>query len=190
MQGKTYKSRTEGAPQKVVSCQDARHGIRVAVTEIVHDAVEQQESTNAEPRGADDGHDPVDVCATCPAEPEQTNGDGESTHESRREASLGLNLAVLIEMRLGVLPIPNDEEREDDEDANEDAQERNALEAETETVDPGEDNRERLEPDVQQTVDQRDVQVQEEHDGLRKEQLERLDEGHLGHVAGRHVFAG
>ena len=70
-----------------------------------------------------------------------------------------------------------DKEGGNDEDcAEEDADEGEAFFAEVEFVDSFEDEREGLEPDVEETVDESDVEVEEEDDGFAEVERDGADE--------------
>lgn len=131
----------------------------------------------------------MDIRAGSPPEPEETERDGEGADERGREPPFGLQLALGVELWLDVPALVVDEGREDDEDADEDADEGRALEAQAEAVDLREDDGEALEPDVQQSVDERDVQVEQEDHGLGEAQGERAHQHHLRHLTARHVLA-
>lgn len=78
-----------------------------------------------------------------------------------------------------------------EEDADEDADEGETFGAETEVVDFDKDDGEGLEPDVQETVYQGDVEIEEEDHGLRKVEAYRSDDSdecNLGH--GQYVVMG
>lgn len=98
-------------------------------------------------------------------------------------------MAVGVEFRLDVAHLVEDEGREDDQDAHEDPRKRRAFETQAQVVDLREDDGETLEPDVQQSVYQCDVQVEEEHHGLREGQRERADQDHGRNFAACHVLA-
>jgi len=56
-------------------------------------------------------------------------------------------------------------------------------------VDVDEDDGERLEPDVQQTVDEGDVEVEQEGNRFCETDGERFDESHLDDLAACHAFS-
>ena len=58
--------------------------------------------TDCEETTANDGHDPVHTSASGPAEPEQAQRDEEGADEGGGETVLGLDLAVLVELRFHV----------------------------------------------------------------------------------------
>lgn len=99
-----------------------------------------------------------------------------------------MQLAILIELRLQIAMRPVEKRRHNDERANEDSQERKPLCPETEAVNLHEDDGERLEPDVQQSVDQCNVHIQEKHNGFAETQRERADEHHLDDLPAAHVL--
>ena len=68
--GEERESRTESGPHEVVAGEHGSCVFGVGIGKVVQDAVEQKERSNGEPRAADDWHDPVDVWARTPAEPE------------------------------------------------------------------------------------------------------------------------
>ena len=120
----------------------------------------------------------MDVCARTPAEPEQADGDAEGADDARVEALLGLDLALLVELRLEESVQVPEVGRDGDQGADEDSEISETFGAEVEVVDVDEDDHERLEPDVEDAVDERDVQVEEEDHGLGEVEGEGSDEGH------------
>lgn len=131
----------------------------------------------------------MDVGPGGPAEPEEADGNGEGADAGGRQAPLGSELAVGVELGLDdAVEVPG-EGWEHEEDADEDAEEGEALEPEAEAVDAAEDDGEGLEPDVQQAVDEGDVEVECEHDGLGEEEREGPHQHHLRHVPARHLLA-
>ena len=156
------KSGAETAPHKVVARQHAGRILRVRVGEVIEHGLEKEEGADGEEAGADDGHDPVDAQARRPAEPKKTDGYAKSAHESGREAFLRFDLAVVVELRLDYLVEVIEERGHDEDGAEEDANERETFLAQIELVDADEDDGEGFEPDVQETVDEGDVQIEEE----------------------------
>ena len=97
----------------------------------------------------------VRTCA--PAEPEQTNWDAEGSHAASVQALFGLDLAVLVELRLEVCVHVPEVGRDDDQGSDENAKVGDTFETEREVINFDKDDDERLEPDVQDTIDEGDV---------------------------------
>ena len=105
----------KATPHEIVSRKNARSILRVCIWKIVEDGVEKEEGADGEEPGTDNGHDPVDTGTGGPTEPEEADGDTEGTDESWREAFLGCEFALLIELRLNYL-IEIVEKRRNDEE--------------------------------------------------------------------------
>ena len=176
--GEERKRRPERTPHQVVARVHGRDVLRVRVTEVGQHGHEEQEGAHAEEGAADDGHDPVDGRAGRPAEPEEADGDEEGADEGGLEADFGAEEAPLVELRFDVSVVVEEEGDHDDEGAQEDAEEGQAFGPEGEVVDFDEDDGEALEPEVEESVDEGQVEVQEEADGLREREGERPDENH------------
>ena len=89
-----------------------------------------------------------------------------------------MDLAVLIELRLQEFVQIQEVRRDGDEGADEDAEICKTFGTEVEVVDFDEDDHEGLEPDVQEAIDERDVEVEEEDHGLGEVEGEGPNEGH------------
>ena len=168
----------EGTPHEVVAGVDGGEVFGVGVAEVAEDGHEEQEGAHAEEGAADDGHDPVERGAGGPAEPEEADGDEEGADEGGLEADFGPEEPPVVELRFDVSVVVEEEGDHDDEGADEDAEEGEALGPEREVVDVNEDDGEALEPEIEQSVDQGDVEVQEEADGLGEGEGEGPDENH------------
>lgn len=173
--------------------------MRIRISEVVQDGIEQKESTDGEEARSDYWHDPLCACeflevrlreerrsymsglSTCPAKPEQTDRNTEGTDERRRQALLGLNVAILVELRLLHVVEIQAIKWDNDESTAENTQEGKPFFSEVEMVDPFEHDGERFEPNVEKAVDQSDVEVEEEEDGLVEVQGQRPDQYHLEH---------
>ena len=144
---KNGKSRTESAAEQIVASEDARRVRRVRVRQIRQHSLEQQERGDAEEARPDDRHDPVDVAAAAPPEPEEADGHEEAAHHGGLESDLGLDLSVLVELfflvEVQVAVAGHADERSD-----EDAEKGETFFAEVEAVDLDEDDGETFEPDV------------------------------------------
>ena len=156
------ESRAETAPHKVVPRQHTGRILRVRVGEVIEDRLEEEESADGEEPGANYGHDPMDAWARGPAKPKETDWYAKGADESGREAFLGFDLAVVVELRLDDLVEVIEERGDDEGGAEEDAHERETFLAEVELVDANEDNGKGFEPDVQETINEGDVQIEEE----------------------------
>ena len=149
--------RAETAPHKVVPRQHTGRILRVRVGEVIEGGLEEEESADGEEAGANYRHNPVNARARGPAEPKETDGYAKGADESGREAFLGFDLAVVVELRLDYLVEVIEERRNDEGGAEEDAHERETFLAEVELVDADEDDGKGFEPDVQEAVDESDV---------------------------------
>jgi hypothetical protein len=150
---------------------------------------------------------------SAPAKPEETNGDAKCAYEGRGKSQLRLELAIIIELRLHVFVEISEKWRNHKEHPNENAKEGNTLESEIEAVDPTEDDWKTLEPDVEKTYDQKiserrrtnrrrnklhgrvltiykgDVQIEQEHHGLREVKGDGPDQSHGDDIFGSHLFS-
>ncbi len=99
----------------------------------------------------------MDVRASGPAEPEEADWDEKGANERGLQADLGADVTVLIHLWLDVLVVEVEEGAHDDDGAEEDADEGEALGAEGEVVDLDEDDGEGFEPEVEEAVDEADV---------------------------------
>ena len=184
---KQRETRAKGTPHEIIPRKHARRVLGVGVAEVVEDGVEQEEGADGEPAGADDGDDPMGA-AGAPAEPEEADGEAEAADEGGREAELGLELTVGVEAGLEEAVQEVEEGRERDEGAGEDADVREAERAEREVVVADEDDREGLEPQVDEGVEQRDVQVEGEDDGLEEGEREGPHQDHHRDLPPRHAL--
>lgn len=94
---------TEAGPHKVVAGQHACCILWIGVGKVIQHRVEQQESTNGEPSGTDDWHNPVYTWSSTPTEPEEADGDAETTDHSWNQPFLRLDVAVVVELRLQIV---------------------------------------------------------------------------------------
>ena len=97
------RTSAKGTAHEIISGEHRGCVVGIRIAEVVEDGVEQQERADREPSGADDGHDPMDVGARRPAEPEQADGDAEAADKGGGEAEFGFELAVRVEVRFGVV---------------------------------------------------------------------------------------
>ena len=139
----------EGRSHEVVAGEDGSDVIRIRVGQVSEHGVEEKEGADGEESGSDNWHDPVDARPGAPSEPKETDGDEEGADHGGRETFLGLQLAVRVELGLGVLVRVPEERGDGEEGADEDAEESKTEFAETEAVDADEDDGEGLEPDVE-----------------------------------------
>lgn len=124
---KKWTRRPERAPNQIIAGVHARHIFRVCIAEICQDAHEEQKGANAEERGPDDGHDPVDIWTCRPTEPEEADGDEEGANESGDKAFFRANLASLrVEFWLHVFVDIPEKWGDRDQRAKEDAKESEA----------------------------------------------------------------
>ena len=172
------KRRPNRTPHQVVARIHRGDVFRVRVTEVREHGHEEQKGTHAEEGATDDGHDPVDRGARGPAEPEEADGDEEGADEGGLEADFGAEEPLLVELRFDVFVVVEEEGDHDDEGPDEDAEEGETFGPEREIVYPDEDYREAFEPEVEQSVDERQVEVQKKADGLCESEGEGPDEDH------------
>ena len=80
-----WKSRTERTSHEIVACKHTGRILGVRVREVIEHGVEEEEGSEGEERGADNGHDPGEMGARVggPAEPEEADGDAEGADEGR-----------------------------------------------------------------------------------------------------------
>ena len=78
-----WKSRTERTSHEIVARKHAGRILWVGVREVVEHGVEEEEGSEGEEGGADDGHDPGEMGARVggPAEPEEADRDAEGADE-------------------------------------------------------------------------------------------------------------
>ena len=172
------KGGPEGTPHQVVAGEHRGDVFGIGVAEVAEHGHEEQEGAHAEEGAADDGHDPVDRRAGGPAEPEEADGDEEGADEGGLEADFGPEEPALVELRFHVSVVEEEEGDHDDDGSDEDADEGETLGPEREVVDVDEDDGEALEPEIEQSVDQGEVDVQEEADRLGKGEGEGPHEDH------------
>ena len=108
----------------------------------------------------------MDRRARRPAEPEEANGQEEGAEHRGLQTDLGSEFAVLIEFGLNEFVAVVEKWWDNDKGTEEDAKEGEALETLGEMVDLAEDNGERLEPKVEQTVNEGDVEIKCEANGF------------------------
>ena len=175
---KKRKRRPDRTPHQVVARKHRGDVFRVCVPEVRKHGHEEQESAHAEEGATNDRHYPVDRGAGGPPEPEEADGDEEGADEGGLEAEFGAEEPLLVELRFDVFVVVEEEGDHDDEGSDEDAEEGETLGSEREIVYPDEDYREAFEPEVEQSVDERRIEVQEEADGLCESEGEGPDEDH------------
>ena len=178
----------EGTPHEVVAGEDGGDVFRVGVAEVAEDSEEEEEGAHAEEGAADDGHDPVDRGAGGPAEPEEADGDEEGADEGGLQAEFGAEEALVVELRFEVAVEVVEEGDDDDEASDGDAEEGEALTLEREAVHVDEYDGEALEPEIEQSVDQGDVDVQQEADRLGEGEGEWPDENHQPNLSSCHAL--
>lgn len=136
----------------------------------------------------------MDTWLRAPTEPEQTavkefsfvsvllsenlHWNAEGTNTASVETLLWLNLSIFVEVWLQTVLEVDEEWWNSDDSSNQDTKECHTFSAQSETIDTDEDDRERLEPDVQETVDQGDVQVEQEYHWLGEVKSEWSDKRH------------
>ena len=179
----------ERTPHQVVARIGRGDVFGVGVAEVSEHGHEEQEGAHAEECAANNRHDPVDVGAARPAEPEHTDGDEEGAEEGGLEADLGAEEALLVELWFDVLVVVKEEGDHDDEGAEEDAEEGETLGAEGEAVDVDENDGEGLKPEVEEAVDEGEVGVEEKADGFGEGEGEGADEDHQRYLLPGHAFS-
>ena len=182
------KRRPEPGPHQIVACINGRHILWVRIAQVAKDGHEEQERAYREEGCADDGHDPMNRRARRPAEPEQADGDEERPDHGRLETNFGPEFAILIELGLDEDVIVVEKGDQDDEGTEEDAEEGQAFEALGEVVDIDEDDWERLEPEVEETVGEGDVEIEYEDNGFLQGESEGPDEDHEEDFLRGHAF--
>ena len=129
------------------------------------------------------------VRASRPAEPEEADRYTECADKRWWKTVLGLEFALVVELRLDVLVHVPEEWRDDDEDADQDAEKGEAFHTQVEAVDVDEDDDEGFEPAVEKAVDEGDVEVEEEEHWFGDGHGEGSDEDHHRDLAAGHLFA-
>ena len=145
----------------------------------------QNEGSRREHRDADDAHDPVDVRPRRPGEQEQARGQQDDGEEGGHEAVLLSAQAVRLDVGLEVEPDVGAVDDDADDGADDDAGEDDALLAEVEAVVADIDEWEGLEVRVVDAVDERGVQVSEEHGRVLDADLHRDQQRVVHHFADR-----
>jgi len=200
--GKERKSSTEGGSEEIVASVDRGNVGWVGVTEVVKavtvlvvsyrvtndedlHSVEEAECTDREEPGADDRHDPVRVTCT-PSKPKEANRNAESAEEGWWESLLGLDVTLVVEFGLLVVVQVGKVEWNGKNSANHNTQESSSLQTEREAVHLHKDNWEGLEPDVQKTVNEGDVEVEKEDHWLLEVEGDWTNENHHNNVLAGH----
>ncbi|MCJ1286760.1 hypothetical protein MMC26_006106 [Xylographa opegraphella] len=101
-------------------------------------------------------------------------------------ADLGAKSTLLVELRLDVLVVVIEEGDHREERSDENSDESETFRSEREMVNVEERYRKTLEPEVQQAIDQRQIEVDEEADRLGEGERERPDEYHFPNLFARH----
>lgn len=130
----------------------------------------------------------MDRRARRPAEPEQAGGDEERADHSGLQTDLGPEFAICVELGLDESIAVVVKGHQDDQGADEDAEEGEAFEALGEVVDIAEDDGEGLEPEVEETIGESDVEVEREANGFLQGEGERPDEDHEEDFLCGHAF--
>lgn len=148
----------------------------------------EEQHCRAEETAANDRHDTVHSRARTPAKPDKTDGDEKGADNGRGQPVLGLDAAVLV--KLGQLDFPHvpDKGWDRNKGADQNTNKGQALLPEAKLIDPAKDEREGLEPDEEQAVHQREIEIQQEDDRLLEVEHERLDHGHARNFAGGHML--
>jgi len=148
-------------------------------------SVEEAEGTNREEPGTDDGHDPMGVTST-PSEPEKTDWNAESAEERWWQSLLRLDVACVIEFGFLVVLEVGEVGWNGNDCANRDTKEGGTLETEREAIDFDKDDWEGFEPDVQKTVDEGNVKVEQEHHGFLEVEGDRANKNHHDDILSGH----
>ena len=123
-----------------------------------------------------------------PAEPEQADGKEERADHSGLQTKLGSEFAILVELGLDEFVAVVEKGYHDNNGTDEDAEEGEAFEALREVVDLAKDDREGLEPKVEQTVGEGDVEIESEANGFLHSEGEGPDEDHEKNLLRGHAF--
>ena len=108
----------------------------------------------------------MDRRARRPAEPKQADGQKERADHGGLQTNLGSEFAVVVELGLDELVAVVEKGHHEGEGTDEDAEEGEPFEALGEVIDMAKDNGEGLEPEVEETVGERNVEVEDEADGF------------------------
>jgi hypothetical protein len=125
---------------------------------------QDKKSSSAEKAVADNRHYPMNIWLSAPIKPEETDWNENSSNHRCRQSHFKLDdLPFIIEVPLlDHSGVPNEGHHGKD-GANEESEESKTSLSEIEVVDPFEHERERLEPDEQETEDQCDPHVKQEY---------------------------
>lgn len=123
-----------------------------------------------------------------PAEPEQADGDEECADHSGLQTNLRPQFPIMVELGLDEPVAVVEKGNHDDEGTHENAEEGEAFEALGEVVDLAENDGEGLEPKVEETVGEGDVEVEREANGLLQGEGERPNEDHEEDFLRGHAF--
>ena len=88
-----------GATEELIAGEGGRAVLGIGVGDVVQDGVVEQQVCRAEKAGADDGHNPVDVCSGGPSEDEERDGHEERPYDGGWQAFLRLELAASVKLR-------------------------------------------------------------------------------------------
>ena len=179
-EGGTEERTQDGVGREHGGCKDG-----VGVDEVVHHAEEDEHHAETEGYAGENGHDPVDARGVGPGEPEETNGDSNTTNHGGRQTSLRWCKTLVFIAESGVaLVVPdavNDGDNHTDGHTKEGKTANTRAPAAVLLVDDGE----RTEQHVESSVNDGHVDADEEDDGLLEQQdpgtrersLEDLAEG-------------
>jgi len=127
------------------------------------------------------------VRVTCtPSKPKEANWNAKGTKERWWESLLGLDVAGIVKLGLLVVVKVGKVEWNGENGADHDTQESSTLQTEREAVDLDENDWEGLEPDVQKTVNEGDVEVKKEDHWLLEVESNWTNENHHDNVLAGH----
>ena len=123
-----------------------------------------------------------------PAEPEQADGKEERADHGGLQTNLGPEFAIVVELGLDEFVAVVEKGYQDNKGTDEDAEEGEAFETLREVVDLAKDDGEGLEPKVEQTVGEGDVEIESEANGFLQGEGEGPDEDHEENLLRGHAF--
>lgn len=140
-------------PEKVVTCEDTSHIVRVGDRKVDEGGLEEEVDTRHIETSTDDGPDPVHIASRRPSKDEQGDGDKDPSDHRETEVFLGRCFPLDgVEARVEVVLEVEDIEEIGGEGANDNADEWQSGDATLEAVDLSEHEREGLEPQVEDRV--------------------------------------
>lgn len=152
----------------------------VRVDQVAEDSEEDDDDAGTEGNAEHDGRDPVNVGRVGGSEAGQTDDDEDASPDCGWQTVLGCGTSAALLGGLEVLGVDVDDRDEDRQDgADEDTKEGQAADARVPPVAELEDDGVRGKVEVEDTVDERGVDGEDDDDRFVDEELPRSEEGRL-----------